>query len=115
MGWSLGWDNHWQRDVGYGVPAVCDHPKCNVSIDRGLSFVCGGDIYGGDYGCGLFFCYKHLAYRKPHGADREMPFCPRCNSYKSAYKPKPDVKEWVDFKMTDPSWAEWRKFNSNET
>ena len=24
---------------------------------------------------------------------------------------KPDIKEWIDFKMTDDSWKEWRKEN----
>ncbi len=44
MGWSLGHDNRWGkfgRDIGYGVPAICDHPGCNAEIDRGLSYVCG--------------------------------------------------------------------------
>ena len=29
MGWSIGYDNNWNRDIGYGVPAFCDHPKCD--------------------------------------------------------------------------------------
>ncbi len=53
MGWSIGSDG--DRDIGYGVPAECDHPDCTAEIDRGLSYVCGGDPYGGEYGCGLFF------------------------------------------------------------
>ena len=55
MGWSLGYDSNWNRDIGYGVPAYCDHPYCNEEIDRGLSYVCGDALYGGDRGCGLFF------------------------------------------------------------
>jgi hypothetical protein len=43
MGWSIGYDENWKRDIGYGVPAVCDHPKCNKIINRGLSYVCGGE------------------------------------------------------------------------
>ena len=35
MGWSLGYDGRWKRDIGYGVPAVCDFPGCNEEIDRG--------------------------------------------------------------------------------
>lgn len=117
MGWSIGYDSTWKRDIGYGVPAVCDHPRCNKEIDRGLSFVCGGEPFGGEYGCGLYFCYEHLRYRKPRGSDREAQFCARCNAHKPPYKPKPDVKQWTDFKMTDPSWAEWREKNglSNPT
>lgn len=26
MGWSIGYDDKWFRDIGYGVPAYCDHP-----------------------------------------------------------------------------------------
>ncbi|HEV7521417.1 MAG TPA: hypothetical protein VGP89_09990, partial [Candidatus Angelobacter sp.] len=62
MGWSLGFDSNWQRDIGYGVPAYCDHPKCNKKIDRGLSYVCGGEPYGGELGCGLYFCSEHLGW-----------------------------------------------------
>lgn len=32
MGWSIGWDSTWQRDIGYGVPALCDHPNCSAVI-----------------------------------------------------------------------------------
>lgn len=102
MGWSIGFDDNWNRDIGYGVPAICDHPKCKEKIDRGLSYVCGGEPYGGEKGCGLYFCSGHLRY----------PFqrCPKCARYDhKPYKPKPDIQEWVDFKMTDSSWAEWRK------
>ena len=24
MGWQVGYDSKWQRDIGYGVPAICD-------------------------------------------------------------------------------------------
>jgi len=32
MGWSIGFDETWQRDIGYVVQSVCDHPitgKCH--------------------------------------------------------------------------------------
>jgi hypothetical protein len=105
MGWSLGFDSNWNRDIGYGVTAYCDHPKCNEVIDRGLSYVCGGEPYGGEDGCGLFFCAAHLSgFRGDHRV------CPRCAASKPPYKrPKPDHPEWIAFKMADPSWAEWRK------
>lgn len=60
MSWAIGYDDKWKRDIGYGVPAYCDYPGCRVEIDRGLSYVCGGEPYGGDHGCGLYFCSKHL-------------------------------------------------------
>ena len=60
MGWSLDFDTNWCRDIGYGVPAYCDYPDCGDEINRGLSFVCGGEPHGGERGCGLYFCSKHL-------------------------------------------------------
>jgi hypothetical protein len=62
MGWSIGYDPAWNRDVGYGVPAWCDHPDCTAEIDRGVSFVCGGEPCGGGHGCGLFSCDRDLNY-----------------------------------------------------
>lgn len=112
MGWSIGWDNNWKRDVGYGVPATCDFPTCNESIDRGLAYVCGDEPYGGDFGCGLYFCDKHLEMHKPHNCDRHIQQCRRCSRRAPPYKPKPDCKEWIDFKMKDDSWADWRKENN---
>lgn len=100
MGWSIGFDNNWNRDIGYGVPAPCDYPRCRTKIDRGLSYVCGGEPYGGEVGCGLFFCGKHLLCDS---------LCFRCANREDPFKPKKDSKEWIKFKMTDKSWAEWRK------
>lgn len=106
MSWAVGRDERWQRDIGYGVPAFCDHPKCHAKIDRGLSHVCAyEEPYGGDKGCGLYFCYKHGA-----GAQ-----CPRCARYKPPYKhPKPDHPDWVRHKLFDDSWAQWRDENPAE-
>lgn len=98
MGWSVGEFNG--RDIGYGVPAICDHPGCGVEIDRGLSYVCGNDVYGGEFGCGLFFCDKH------RGGLRSL--CDRCLMKKEPFDPTPDVAEWLHHKATDPSWAAWR-------
>lgn len=99
MSWQIGYDDKWKRDIGYGVPALCDHPGCNEQIDRGLAYVCShGDPYGGD-GCGLYFCLTHKWFGK----------CERCEAEKPPFEPKPDIAEWTNFKMTDESWAEWRK------
>jgi hypothetical protein len=109
MSWAIGYDTNWNRDIGYGVPAICDFPGCNEKIDRGLSFVCGGEPYGGEKGCGLFFCGKHL-YHKSKG----IQLCTRCVTCKGQadpFEPKPDILEWVYFKMVDPSWAKWREEN----
>jgi hypothetical protein len=103
MGWSIGFDEHWSRDIGYGVPAYCDHPKCDAEIDRGLSYVCGGQPYGGDDGCGLYFCEKHL---------NSSSLCSRCARREKPFDAKPDHPEWLHHKATDVSWAEWRKQNT---
>lgn len=105
MSWSIGYDHDWHRDIGYGVPAFCDHPRCTKEIDRGLGYVCGGEPYGGDKGCGLYFC-------DAHGGGF---LCPRCRSYKPPYKQiKPDHPRWVRHKLKHASWARWRAEHAAE-
>ena len=104
MGWSIGHDNNWNRDIGYGVPAYCDHPGCGAEIDRGLSYVCGGEPYGGEHGCGLYFCGKHLYPKK----------CQCCTEDKEPFPPKPDHPKWIHWKLTDSSWQQWRDENPEE-
>ncbi len=108
MGWSLGYDERWQRDIGYGVPATCDHPGCGKEIDRGLAYVCGGEPWGGDEGCGLFFCDAHMEF----GATRQV--CRRCLRGKRPFTPTSDSVEWVEHKLTDPTWQGWRDENTAE-
>ena len=105
MSWSIGYDARWSRDIGYGVPAYCDHPRCNAEIDRGLGHVCGGEPYGGEKGCGLYFCGEHLLGYQPQR-------CPKCARYDhKPYQPKPDHPDWIRHKLTDESWAKWRGEN----
>ena len=105
MGWSIGYDEKWKRDIGYGVPAWCDHPDCNEAIDRGLAHVCGGQPYGGEHGCGLYFCGKHLYLIGQK--------CERCHPrHKPPFQPKPEHPDWIKHKLTDESWQEWRNENS---
>lgn len=105
MGWSIGYDGNWKRDIGYGVPAFCDHPRCKAEIDRGLANVCGGEPYGGDEGCGLYFCEKH-------GGGR---LCARCDAKEgNPFTPKPDHPDWIRHKLTDESWGKWRAENAAE-
>jgi hypothetical protein len=103
MSWAIGFDNKWQRDIGYGVPAICDHPECNKEIDRGLNYVCTDqEPYGGD-GCGLFFCSEHRGYVEDG-----------CDCEHIAFDPKPDVSKWVEWKLTDESWQRWRDENPEQ-
>ena len=61
MGWQIGFDANWDRDIGNGVPAVCDHPGCDADIDRGFAYVCDDVVgHGVTHGCGGYFCPQHL-------------------------------------------------------
>lgn len=114
MGWSIGYDEQWKRDIGYGVPTLCDAPGCTKAINRGLSYVCGSEPYGGDHGCGLFFCSKHREFHEfRDGCCKEV--CPRCAKGKSPYRhPKPDTAQWLRWKLTDESWQTWRDENPDD-
>jgi hypothetical protein len=112
MGWSIGFDSKWRRDIGYGVPCKCDHPDCNEEIDRGLAHVCGGRPYGGEDGCGLYFCGKHLSYAADD--DKDGPLCDRCAEDETAFNAKPDIPVWIEHKLQDESWQRWRDENPKE-
>lgn len=72
MGWAHGIDKN-GREVGYGVVDTCHHPECKREVDRGLGCRCGGvSNLHDDYGCGDFFCGKHLFFGK------EDQLCPAC-------------------------------------
>lgn len=99
MGWSLGWDSKWSRDIGYGVPAYCDHPNCLREINRGLGYVCGGQPYGGERGCGLYFCGHHLF----------PTLCESCGKKRRHdFLATPDHPKWIKHKLTHRSWKQWR-------
>ena len=104
MGWGLGFDDRLQRDVGYSVPAFCDHPGCSEEINRGMAYVCGNDIYGGEYGCGMHFCRKHL-----YGSRRCSQRCFRCHTGGWNFPIKPDHPRWLRWKAIYLSWVEWRR------
>jgi len=90
MGWAFGRGRHPRtgapRDIGYGVRAVCDQPKCRTRIDRGLYYYCGDRLTvegGGDHGCGGYFCAKHLSFHICEGdGENDLSvkgqFCPTC-------------------------------------
>jgi len=65
MGWAFGEDEDPRtgkmREVGYGVQALCDFPRCKAKIDRGLGCACG-EVHVSmidDKGCGAYFCSRH--------------------------------------------------------
>lgn len=120
MSWSVG--EHAGRDIGYGVPAICDHPDCTEAIDRGLGYVCGGAAYGGDYGCGRFFCEAHHLYTYLGDGEEDddssyefyAEVCERCARDEPPFDPSPDTVEWLRWKLTDDSWAEWRHLHPDK-
>ena len=117
MGWQVGFDSTWKRDIGYGVPATCDYPACGASIDRGLEYVCGSEPYGGEHGCGLFFCGDHRTRVVEYAGwddKRHAYVCKRCAAGKSPFEPTPDTAEWLNWKLSDESWAQWRTENPDE-
>jgi len=101
MSWAVGFDSNWQRDIGYGVPAICDQPGCGAEIDRGLSYVCGDEPFGGEHGCGLYFCGVHRGFDECDHVFKDDP----------AYEPSPDTEQWIHHKLTHPSWQQWREEN----
>lgn len=111
MSWAVGWDSNWYRDIGYGVTAYCDHPECDDEIDRGLGYVCGGEPYGGEQGCGLYFCNRHLGYVELDDGELFGQICDRCIEGEPPFPPKPDHPEWLTHKLTHSSWRQWRDEN----
>lgn len=110
MGWGIGFDIDWDRDIGYGVIAYCDHPDCNETIDRGLSYVCADQEPRGGDGCGLYFCSKHLNHSKVDKRDRFVlsSCCERCAVDADSFEPKPEHPHWAWWKMNAGSWTKWR-------
>ena len=105
MSWAVGYDDNWARDIGYGVPAYCDHPGCDAEIDRGLAYVCClQEPYGGDIGCGRYYCPKHEA------VDWDDDDQPRCG-HKDDDCISEDHPDWIQHKLTDESWELWRAIN----
>lgn len=58
MGYAQG-EGRDGKQIGYAVEDTCNEPGCEVKIDRGAAYACGGDHFDEGY-CGGFFCYKHL-------------------------------------------------------
>ncbi len=109
MGWSIGFDTTWNRDIGYGVPAYCDHPGCPEKIDRGLSYVCCyTEPFGGEHGCGRFYCGKH---EDPQWNDNDERVCGHTDDGHIS----PDHPDWITHKLNDESWNQWRNENPVET
>ncbi len=108
MSWSIGYDHNWHRDIGYGVPATCDHPGCGKEINRGLVHVCCAQQPCGGDGCGLYFCSDHMYHSATQSSIGGTAKCLRCLYDDTPFEPTPDTAEWIEHKETHESWAAWR-------
>lgn len=114
MYWSIGYDEQWNRDIGFDVPGTCDHPDCKNDINRGMDYVCGGEPYGGESGCGLFFCDDHREVKTVAADEEAIPLCSQCTAGKEPFKPTPDTEEWINYKQTSNYWAGWRTYHERK-
>lgn len=60
---------------GYGIDATCEEPGCEEQIDRGLAYLCGATPGGDEYGCGGYYCGRHLYI----GVGPAEGLCARCS------------------------------------
>jgi hypothetical protein len=63
--------------AGYNVPTICEEGGCNEQIDRGLAYLCGATPGGDEYGCGGYYCARHLYLGS--GAPVSEGLCKRCD------------------------------------
>jgi len=78
MGWGYCGKDSKGRDIGYTIPATCDHPGCNEKIDRGLSYVCGRMHGDDEYSCEKYFCEKHRSNYLITDQDEIYQVCSTC-------------------------------------
>jgi hypothetical protein len=89
-----------------------------------LAYVCGGDVQGGEWGCGLFFCHSHLyGAQTPEDSGRNfVQLCEICKhnihlrdkGFWPTYPPKRDIRTWVRWKLDHESWVTWREDHPEE-
>lgn len=114
MGWSIGYSKKHDRFIGYGVPSYCEHPECKTLIDRGLDYICGSSIGGGELGCGMFFCHEHLEKAEIQAKPGWVQVCDRCINCEGDYELKPEHPQWINHVLNDDSWKQWRDENSSK-
>lgn len=90
MGWGNCGTDSQGRPIGYVFEATCDHPDCNKTIDRGLSYACG-DMHGEtEHGCEKYFCSEHLSICIQTDDDRLINICESCG------KAHLEDGEWIE-------------------
>jgi hypothetical protein len=73
------------REAGYGVEATCDEDGCTEKIDRGMGYLCGDEPGEDEFGCGKYFCGRHL-YGGPRASRGGQ--CKRCLDEWEADQPR---------------------------
>lgn len=131
MSWAIGFSKNQNRDVGYSVSAICDHPGCAVEIDRGLGYICCENI-NHNATCGAFYCAEHRE-NYVYGDEVEdmdedeleaLGIDPNesavqdaiddCEIVRCKHEPIEPGKEsaaWLKHVLKDPSWEQWRQEN----
>lgn len=79
MSWAHCGTDSRGRAIGYAVSAQCDHPGCGASIDRGLSYACGGMHGENGADCEGYFCPAHLSTAVAD-EDRSIQVCDQCDA-----------------------------------
>jgi hypothetical protein len=91
---------------------------CKRKIDRGLSYACGDWPGDNEFGCGQFFCGKHMSAYEDEAGDYHQA-CDVCaynmthqaQEWKPTYPKKPDRNVWLRWKLKHSSWQRWRDEN----
>ena len=87
MGWGNCGKDSKGRPIGYAHEGTCDHDGCEVEIDRGLAFACGGMHGDDECGCEGYFCSDHMVYIEPPEEHCRGPVCQECEKiFKEAAK-----------------------------
>lgn len=50
------------KEIGDHIVATCEHPDCEVVINRGVDHACGEVHEGNHKSCDGYFCGDHLFY-----------------------------------------------------
>lgn len=124
MGYSIGYCKTHKRDIGYGVPAPCDHPECNEIIDRGMGYACC-EGFNHSANCKGYFCEEHrwnyvLQDELEHMSPEELEALGlsadaqaldedsgiiRC---RHTIQPHKEAVVWLEYILNDESWEKFR-------
>lgn len=132
MSWAIGFSENQNRDVGYAVPAICDHPGCTAEIDRGIAYMCCEISPDHHATCGGFYCAYHResyiygdelddmdeSELEAHNIDKDSDAVAEAiddgDIVKCLHEPIEKGKEnaaWLEHCLKDETWQDWRNEN----